>query len=225
MSESPKPTSVKKSVLATAVVASTLGGVAAGAAFFTPAIAGAQDDADGTTVEENAGPSRLEEALQPLVDDGTINESQRDAVVDTLEAARPERSGERGQRGPRGGGFGNLAETLGVDGAEIREAIQNGDSIADIAEAQGIDLDSVVDSLIDGAEERLDAAVEAGRIDADQAAEMLAQAEEKANDIVNGEFEFGDREGRRGPGGRGFGGPGGFGPGGDADGGDTDTSA
>ncbi|MEM9463719.1 MAG: hypothetical protein AAGA90_00005 [Actinomycetota bacterium] len=205
-------TSMKKSVVATAIVASTLGGVAAGAAFFTPAIAGAQDD----TTEETAGLNRLEEVLQPLVDDGTLDETQRDAVVDTLEAARPDGFGERGHRGgPGRGGFGNIAEALGLDGSEIREALQNGDSIADIAEAQGVDLDSIVDALVASAEERLDAAVEAGRIDEAQAAAMLEQAEEKAEDIVNGEFEF---EGRRGPGGRGFG------PGAGLDG-DTDTDA
>ena len=223
MSETPETQSstttgsMKKSVVATAIVASTLGGVAAGAAFFTPAIAGAQDDA----TQEESSFNRLEEALQPLVDDGTLDEAQRDAVVETLEEARPEGFGQRGHRGgPGRGGLGNLAETLGLDGAEIREALQNGDSIADIAEAQGIDLDSIVESLIDQAEERLDAAVEAGRLDEAQAAEMLEQAEEKANDIINGDFEF---EGRGGFGGRGFGGPG-FGPGADVDP-DTDTSA
>ena len=200
ISDTPNQTArpVKKSVVATAIVASTLGGVAAGAAFFTPAIAGAQDD----TTEEATAPNRLEEALQPLVDDGTLDEAQRDAVVATLEEARGEGFGPRGHRGgPGRGGLGTVAETLGLEGSEIREALQNGESIADLAEAQGVDLDSIVDALITQAEERLDAAVEAGRIDEAQAAEMLEAAEEKANDIVNGEFEF---EGRRGPG-RGFG--------------------
>lgn len=219
MSESPTTGSIKKSVVATAVVASTLGGVAAGAAFFTPAIAGAQDD----VTEDAPTLNRLEEVLQPLVDDGTLDESQRDAVVDTLEAARPDGFGERGPRGHRGGpggfgGLGTIAETLGLDGAEIREALQNGDSIADIAEAQGVDLDTIVDGLIAEAEERLGAAVEAGRIDEAQAAEMLERAEEKADEILSGEFEF---EGRRGFGGRGFG----PGPDGDAAPGDTDTAA
>ena len=209
-------TRMKKSVVATAIVASTLGGVAAGAAFFTPVIAGAQDEAT------EAGPAlnRLEAILQPLVDDGTIDEAQRDAVVDTLEAARPEGHGDRGHRGgQRGARLGSIAETLGLDGAEIREALQNGDSIADIAEAQGIDLETVVDSLLAEAEERLDAAVEAGRIDETKAAEMLAEAETKIDDMVNGTFPF---EGRRG----GFGGRG-FGPGphGDNAPGDTDTAA
>ena len=62
-----KKTPISKGVAATAIAASTLGGVAAGAALFTPAIAGAQD-----TAEEAVETSRLADALQPLVDDGTI---------------------------------------------------------------------------------------------------------------------------------------------------------
>ncbi|MEO0494314.1 MAG: hypothetical protein AAF081_12965 [Actinomycetota bacterium] len=194
-------TPIKKSVAVTAIAASTLGGVAAGAAFFTPGIAGAQDDAVETEPTAPEAGSRLSAALQGLVDDGTLTEAQRDAVVETLQDARPDRGefreqlGERfGERGPRGAG--ELAEILGIDGSEIREALQSGSSIADLAEAQGIDTDEIVDAIVAGTEARLDAAVEAGRIDEAQAAEMLAQAEEKAEDLVNGELEF---EGRRAP--------------------------
>ena len=91
------------------------------------------------------------------------------------------------------------------DGSELREALRTGESIADIAESQGR-FDSVVDTLIAGAEERLDAAVEAGRIDEAQAASMLEQFEERTEDLVNGEFNSNDPGfGERGFGGRGFG--------------------
>ena len=97
-------TPIKRSVAITAIAASTLGGVAAGAAFFTPVIAGAQDDA---VEAEQAAPGRgerISEALQVLVDDGTLTEAQRDAVVETLQNARPDRGEFRerlSQRGPR----------------------------------------------------------------------------------------------------------------------------
>ena len=211
-----KKSPVSKGMAATAIAASTLGGVAAGAAFFTPTVAGAQDEVEETTEST----SRLSDALQGLVDDGTITDSQRDAVVDTLETARDELRGERGDRGPRGqrgfGGAGVVAEILGLDGTEIREALQGGATIADLAEQQGVSTDDIVDAMVAQAEERVNGALENGRIDDAQAAEILERAEEKAEDIVNGEFEF---EGRRGFG-RGFGGPGA----GDA-GTDTDTSA
>ncbi len=190
-------TPIKRSVAITAIAASTLGGVAAGAAFFTPVIAGAQADA---VEAEQAAPERgdrISEALQVLVDDGTLTEAQRDAVVETLQNARPDRGEFRerlGQRGPRGAG--EIAEILGLEGSEMREALRNGSSIAELAEAQGIDSADVVDAIVARAEERLDTAVENGRIDDTQAAEMLTQAAERAEDLVNGEIEFGGRRDR-----------------------------
>ena len=190
-------TPIKRSVAITAIAASTLGGVAAGAALFTPVIAGAQDDA---VEAEQAAPehgTRISEALQVLVDDETLTEAQRDAVVETLQNARPDRGEFRerlGQRGPRGAG--EIAEILGLEGSEMREALRNGSSIAELAEAQGVDTADIVDAIVARAEERLDAAVENGRIDDTQAAEMLTQAAERAEDLVNGEIEFGGRRGR-----------------------------
>ncbi|MAL65984.1 MAG: hypothetical protein VX510_05260 [Actinomycetota bacterium] len=190
-------TPIKRSVAITAIAASTFGGVAAGAAFFTPVIAGAQDDA---VEAEQAAPERgerISEALQVLVDDGTLTEAQRDAVVETLKNARPDRGEFReplGQRGPRVAG--EIAEILGLEGNEIREALRNGSSIAELAEAQGIESADVVDAIVARAEERLDTAVENGRIDDTQAAEMLTRTAERAEDLVNGEIEFGGRRGR-----------------------------
>ena len=190
-------TPIKRSVAITAIAASTFGGVAVGAAFFTPVIAGAQDDA---VEAEQAAPERgerISEALQVLVDDGTLTEAQRDAVVETLKNARPDRGEFReplGQRGPRVAG--EIAEILGLEGNEIREALRNGSSIAELAEAQGIESADVVDAIVARAEERLDTAVENGRIDDTQAAEMLTRTAERAEDLVNGEIEFGGRRGR-----------------------------
>lgn len=190
-------TPIKRSVAITAIAASTFGGVVAGAAFFTPVIAGAQDDA---VEAEQAAPERgerISEALQVLVDDGTLTEAQRDAVVETLKNARPDRGEFReplGQRGPRVAG--EIAEILGLEGNEIREALRNGSSIAELAEAQGIESADVVDAIVARAEERLDTAVENGRIDDTQAAEMLTRTAERAEDLVNGEIEFGGRRGR-----------------------------
>ena len=69
--------------------------------------------------------------------------------------ARSPRSSARGQRDAR--------------------ALRNGSSIAELAEAQGIDSADVVDAIVARAEERLDTAVENGRIDDTQAAEMLTR--------------------------------------------------
>lgn len=200
---------MQKKTLATAAVASTLGGALAGATLLAPGFAGAQEDETPTTTEETTDTARPEageriaEALQGLVDDGTITQAQLDAVVDTLVEARPER-GDRGHRGGFGGGA-DLAEVLGLEQAELREAIAGGQSLADVAAEQGVDTQDLVDALVDAAEERVTTGLENGRIDQEKADEILAGAAEKAEDLVNGELSF---EGRRGPGGPrgGFGG-------------------
>jgi hypothetical protein len=200
---------MQKKTLATAAVASTLGGALAGATLLAPGLAGAQEDETPTTTEETTDTARPEageriaEALQGLVDDGTITQAQLDAVVDTLVEARPER-GDRGHRGGFGGGA-DLAEVLGLEQAELREAIAGGQSLADVAAEQGVDTQELVDALVDAAEERVATGLENGRIDQEKADEILAGAAEKAEDLVNGESSF---EGRRGPGGPrgGFGG-------------------
>jgi hypothetical protein len=198
-------TPIKRSVTITAIAASMLGGVGAGAAFFTPVIAGAQDDAVETGQAAPEPGPRISGALQVLVDDGTLTEAQRNAVVETLQNARPDRGEFRerlGQRGPRGDA-GEIADILGLEGSEIREALRNGSSIAELAEAQGIDSGHIVDVIVARAEARLDAAVENGHIDDAQAAEMLTQAAERAEDLVGGGIEFRGRRGHH----RGFGGP------------------
>jgi len=188
---------MKKSIAATAIAATTLGGVAAGAALFTPVIAGAQDG-----VDEPAPPQadHLHDALQGIVDDGTITDVQRDAVIAALREYRAENGGPR-HHGPGPHGSGVIAEILGLDGSEIREALRAGQSLADLAAEQGVSTDALVDALVEAAEERVDAALAAGRIDDQKAAEILASAEERAEAVVNGDLPPGRPGHRPGPGG------------------------
>ena len=84
------------------------------------------------------------------------------------------RGGRTGRRGPGGGGTGGrgphqqradrpggiidrdeLAELLGVTQDELRTALKDGDSIADVATAQGVDVDVVIDSLVEDAQARI----------------------------------------------------------------------
>ena len=82
-------TPIKRSVAITAIAASTLGGVAAGAAFFTPVIASAQDDAVEAEQATPGRGERISEALQVLVDDGTLTEAQRLSLIHISEPTRP----------------------------------------------------------------------------------------------------------------------------------------
>lgn len=183
---------------ASLIAASTLGGAAAGATLLAPGMAGALDDTPPAEESETVRPEfgeRIADALQPLVDDGTLTDAEVDAVVDALKEARPEDGGRGpgqhgpGQRGPRGAGV--IADILGLDGSEIRDALQGGSTIADLAAEQGVAIVDVVVVLVAQTEERVAAGLESGRIDQEKADEILANAEQHAEDLVNGDFEPG----------------------------------
>ena len=67
------------------------------------------------------------------------------------------------------------AEAIGIDLETLRAGIQGGQSIAEIAAANGSSADAVVAALVSQGEERLQRAVESGRLSADEAAAKLAE--------------------------------------------------
>ena len=191
---------MKKSLASVTIAASLLGG-ATGAAVFAPNLVSAQTgsestqpDADATAEAPPEPGAWLADVLAGLVDDGTLTADQADAVADAIEQARPERpDGPWGRRGHGPGGFEgieDLADVLGLEPFEIGEALRSGDSLADIAGAQGVDPQALIDAMVGRASERLDGAVADGRIDADEAAEHLAEITERITDVVNGEADF-----------------------------------
>ncbi len=194
---------MKKSLAALGLSASLLGGGAVGAVMFAPTFAGAQDDAVEVDEADRHQPGdRLADVLAPLVDDGTIDQSQADAVIAALLDARPQ-PGE------------HLAEITGIDASAWVEGFRNGDSAADVAEANGSSAEELIDALVAEATEHINQAVVDGRIDQETADERLAELTERITERVNsdepilGGPRFERRHGHRG---EGFG-PGGFGPG------------
>lgn len=213
---------MKKPLAATLIAATTLGSVAAGATVFGPALAGAQDSnspapstAPGPDAQRDGPAAHVTEALQPLVDNGTLTDSQVQAVVDALRAARPDK-GQFANRGPGRPNLDNLAEVLGTDAKTLGQELRSGQSLADVAAANGVDPQDVVDAIVANMETRIQEGVDSGRLGQDRADEMLANAETRATDIVEGNVKPGGPRGHRGPGngGPGFGGP--DGPTGDA---------
>ena len=188
---------MRKSITAAAMAASLTVGGAAGAVLFVPSLSSAQTDE--TTIEETGTQDRdgfLAQALAPLVDDGTITQPQADAVIETLHEARPDRGGRRGHLGEA------LTEVLGIEADELRTALAEGQTIAEIAEANGVSTDEVIAALVADAQERIDQGVEDGRLTEEEAADKLASATERITAMVNGELEprFGHRHHRHGDG-------------------------
>jgi len=153
--------------------------------------------------------------IQSLIDDEVISQDQADTIAERAAEARV----DRGQRGNRGAKSAVAAEAIGITGEELRTALQEGATIADVATDNGVDVQAVVDAMIADRQEKLDQAVADGRLTADEAAEKAAEIAEHVEDVVNGEVPEGFGEGRRqargGPGqrGPGLGGPGLGGPG------------
>ena len=73
---------------------------------------------------------------------------------------------------------------LGVTEAELRETLESGKSLEQVACDRGKSVDGLVDALVDAAKERLDAAVAAGRITRAQADEMLDGLRSRIGDRV-----------------------------------------
>ena len=153
-----------------------------------PAVLVQQADETDPAAPADAGEmgTHLRENLQPLVDAETITAEQADAVVAQLIASRPDRGefgdGPGGHGGPGGpGGPGGhhggmmggaagvaseaLTDLLGIDAQELRTQLRDGATLAEIATANGVDPQAVVDELVGELQERLDTAVADGRID------------------------------------------------------------
>lgn len=94
------------------------------------------------------------------------------------------------------------AEAIGVTEDELRTALMEGQSMADVAAANGVDTQVVVDALVADATERIDEAVADGDLDADRAEEIKANLDERMTALVNGELAPGPghRHHRHGPG-------------------------
>ncbi|MFB5269975.1 hypothetical protein ACE41H_24775 [Paenibacillus enshidis] len=89
-----------------------------------------------------------------------------------------------------GGMFGNsqeLATLLGLTADELKSAIKEGSSLADIAEEQNVDVDDVIDLLVSSMTKKLDAQLEEGKLTDKQYEARKTELENRVTKMVNGE--------------------------------------
>jgi hypothetical protein len=199
---------MRKKIAAAAMGAALLAGGGAGAALMAPVTATAADEStsNGSATETEAKPGQwVTDALSKLVDADTITQAQADAVAKALEEARPEGGPMGGHRG--GPGLSAAATAIGIEEAALRTALEDGQTIAEVAAANNVDVQKVIDAIVAEMNSHLAEAVTDGHLTQAQADEMKANATERATALVNGERPAG---GPGGPGGPGFGGR--FGP-------------
>lgn len=192
--------------------------------------------AEGTTIAElaeangvdvqviiDAAVAEAAEHLQIAVENGRITQEEADAVLDGMADMLAVRVNESWQTRGFAPGLGHMgrgahvalldivATELDLTLDEVRSALADGTTIAELAEANGVDVQVIVDAAVARAEEWLQTAVDSGRITQEQADAMLAQMAEHLAEQVNEPWPA------AGPCPEGFGrggaGRGGFGPG------------
>jgi len=162
----------------------------AGAALAAPALSYAATG-DSSALDDRV--ASLRDALEGLVSDGTITGSQADEVATTLAERGP--FGHHGHHG-RGGGPGGgrevlsaAAEALGLTEDELRTAAQEGTTLAELAEREGVPSAAVVDAMVAAAEAHLSEEVAEGDLtqaDADaKAAELEARFTESLDEPLH----------------------------------------
>lgn len=123
-----------------------------------------------------------------------VASAQTAETPDDTDGSTTEESNE-GRRGRRGGrALGAMAEAIGIEASELKDAVQSGQTVADVATANGADIDQVIADIVADAQTRAD---EAGRENFD-----AAELTERLTAAANGEVDFSNK-GRRGGGLRG----------------------
>jgi hypothetical protein len=151
---------MRKGLAAALVTGSLLAGGAVGTAFFGPGTATAQTttSSDSSSTTQSTAP----DASTPAPPDG---------------------------RGPHGGmhhlDLSVAASTIGVSESDLRTALQSGQSIADVANAHGVDPQAVIDALVADAQQHLADDVTSGRLTQDQADQISADLATHITDAVN----------------------------------------
>lgn len=138
-----------------------------------------------------------ENRIDEAVDEGRLTEEQANRLKERLDATdAPLLFGLGG--GPRGHGFGlrrgggsgileEAASYLGMTQDELREALQDS-TLAEIAEERGKPVAGLVDALVATQVQRIDEAVEDGKLTDDQAAELKDGLRDRTEALVNGEL-------------------------------------
>jgi hypothetical protein len=133
----------------------------------------------------------LENQVDAALSAGTITQAQAADMKAAIESGQLPLLGLRGGPGHdhglgHGADLSTAASYLGVTEAELRSSLEGGETLADVAKAQGKSASGLVAALVDAARQRLDADVSAGRLTDAQRQAILSDLEQRITDLVNG---------------------------------------
>ncbi len=178
-------------------------------------------EAHGSTAEAVIAAARagLEEQLTQAVADGSLTQVEADAKLARFDASAAEQMTSAGLdrgRGPRGGGPGSgglgghvggtqglIAATASVTGlteTEVRAAVQSGQTLSQVAEANGATSEAVIAAARMALETQLSTLVTDGRLTQVDADAKLASFDATAAEKLTQVLTFDRGPGRRGPG-------------------------
>lgn len=216
--------------LALAVAVGATGAVAASRALSANESSQAviDDAADQLGVESSDLSDALKQGLKNRIDEaveaGRLTEEQGETLKERIDSSEvPPVFGGLGHHGfgldhpGHLGGLDAAATYLGLTEAELHEQLRDGKTLAEVAQDEGKSVSGLVDAMVAAAEERIDEAVEDGRLNEDRAVELKQELGERMTDLVEGElpdrpfgrpgFEFGPGPGGFEQGPRDFRGP------------------
>lgn len=155
---------------------------------------------------EDAAKAAATDQVEAALEEGRITEQEAERLKERIQQSdAPFLFGPPLFGGPHHHGGAGLAmkfkaaaEYLGLTNAELRERLEDGQSLADVARAEDKSVDGLKQALLDDARTRLDEAVEDEELTRERANEMLERLRERIDDFVERGFE-GPRPGHFGP--------------------------
>ena len=213
--------SLKRKVVAGAAAALAVGGAGAGIAAtklsHSPreeSQAVVNDAAKQLGVEPSKLSAALKKALEDRVDaavaDGRITKDEGDALKQRLESdglplvAPPLGFRHFGFHDHGPPGLPAAAKYLGLSESQLESKLESGKTLAQVAKGEGKSVDGLVAALKADLKQKLDQAVSDGRLTKAQEQQVLAEADQRLNDLVNGKLPARPPDGR-GPFGHRFG--------------------
>ena len=147
-----------------------------------------------TTEQLNAAMKQARiDLINQAVAEGRLDQERANRIIQAIQSGQGpggpgtgqpgQRAGQRGQQGPGQGQRGPatpgpgqaVADLLGMTPQQLRMEFQSGKSLAQIAEAKGVSRDTLKAKILETQKSRLDAAVAAGRMTAEQAEQAAAR--------------------------------------------------
>jgi hypothetical protein len=146
----------------------------------TTAIALSVSATSVASADNGKGKERLGSTLSGLVSNGTITQSQADAINKSLADART--AGKVVMDKNRAAKLAVITSTLGITEETLKTRMKAGDSLATIA---GASKDALIAALVAFENKEITDAQSAGKITADQATKMKANVTARVTERVN----------------------------------------